>query len=241
MRRLRVWRWRHKLGKSPAGYGGYESSGKPGREKKLNRWQGQMLAAFILGVLICGIFQHDSPQALQCQQFLRFYNSKQADWSPTLALLCPRGFWMDSFNREVYESTLSGLSLEAEMMSIPVSGKFAKGFGWSEVGSNSQREFHAGIDIRAVSGIPVRAALAGEVGVVGEDPQEGKFIEVKHRAGLVTRYAGLGEILVRPGQMIRQDQIIAQLGAGALLHFEIKEKGQPIDPLTRLVPSGGSI
>jgi murein DD-endopeptidase MepM/ murein hydrolase activator NlpD len=194
-----------------------------------------------LGVLVCGIFQNNTPRAVQCQQFLQFYNSKQADWGPALANLFTGGFWLDSFNREVYQSNPPSLPAGATIMSIPVSGKFTRGFGWLEAENGKPRTFHAGIDIQAVAGTSIRAALAGVAGTVGEDPQEGKFVEIKHNQDLVTRYAGLGEIMIKSGQNINQDQAIARLGKQAELHFEIKEKGLSVDPYPRLISSESNI
>ena len=64
----------------------------------------------------------------------------------------------------------------------------------------------------------------GEVIAVGEDKNEGYFIEIQHDNGVISHYGTLGEILVEKGQQVKQSDVIAKLGmsgraTGPHVHF----------------------
>ena len=63
------------------------------------------------------------------------------------------------------------------------------------------------------------------------------MIEVDHGNGLRTRYGHLSESFTKVGEYVTTNQIIGLTGqtglaTGPHLHFEIRQGGQPIDPLT---------
>ncbi|MBT8131521.1 MAG: peptidoglycan DD-metalloendopeptidase family protein [Gammaproteobacteria bacterium] len=96
-----------------------------------------------------------------------------------------------------------------------------------------------GIDIGGNSGNPVRAAAAGEVvysgsGLLGY----GKLIILKHNESFLSAYGHNKRLLVSEGQTVTAGQQIGEMGVGpgdrALLHFEIRIKGKPVDPLQYL-------
>jgi murein DD-endopeptidase MepM/ murein hydrolase activator NlpD len=58
---------------------------------------------------------------------------------------------------------------------------------------------------------------------------------VDHDNGLTSRYAHLSKSLVKVGDVVMKGQTIAQVGAtgrvtGPHLHFEVREKGIPLNP-----------
>jgi lipoprotein NlpD len=96
-----------------------------------------------------------------------------------------------------------------------------------------------GVDIAGKTGQPIKAAASGDVvysgsGLLGY----GKLIIIKHNATFLSAYAHNDEIYVKEGDKVVGGQKIATMGIGnsgqPVLHFEIREKGKPIDPLTRL-------
>ncbi len=98
-----------------------------------------------------------------------------------------------------------------------------------------------GIKIVAKLGTPVLATAAGRVvysgnGLIGYGP----LIIIKHNANYLSAYGHNRKLLVKTGQQIKKGQPIAELGttnAGKpLLHFEIRYKGKPINPL-RILPT----
>jgi murein DD-endopeptidase MepM/ murein hydrolase activator NlpD len=67
----------------------------------------------------------------------------------------------------------------------------------------------------------------------------GRLVVIKHRGGYSTRYGHLSRIAVRKGKYVRQGQRIGYVGntgrsKGAHLHFEIREGGKAIDPMTKI-------
>jgi len=97
-----------------------------------------------------------------------------------------------------------------------------------------QRQFHAGVDLRARRDT-VYSALPGTVAEAGHGAGWGRYIRISH-GRITTVYAHLSAIGVRPGQPVTAGQPIAITGAtgrvtGAHLHFEVRLNGAPINPL----------
>ena len=97
-----------------------------------------------------------------------------------------------------------------------------------------------GVDIRGREGQAVLAAAAGEVvysgnGLIGY----GELIIIKHDETWLSAYGNNGRRRVNEGVNVDAGQPIAEMGQGngehAELHFEIRRKGKPVDPL-RLLP-----
>ncbi len=96
-----------------------------------------------------------------------------------------------------------------------------------------------GIDIAGKFGQSVVAASNGEVvysgsGLIGY----GQLIIVKHNKRYLSAYAHNNKILVKEGDIVRGGQRIAEMGRSgsnrAMLHFEIRRDGKPIDPIRYL-------
>lgn len=97
-----------------------------------------------------------------------------------------------------------------------------------------------GVDIRGREGQSVLAAAGGEVvysgnGLIGY----GELIIIKHDDTWLSAYGNNRLRKVAEGVRVSAGQSIAEMGAGngaqAELHFEIRRKGKPVDPL-RLLP-----
>lgn len=96
---------------------------------------------------------------------------------------------------------------------------------------------HQGLDIAIPSHSYIRAAGPGEVVEVGEDPVYGRFVVLDHGDGYRSLYGHASETLVRLGQRVRTNEVIALTGSTGRstaphLHFEILRDGDPVDPLT---------
>ena len=96
---------------------------------------------------------------------------------------------------------------------------------------------HPGLDVAIAADSYVRAAGAGRVVRIGEDPVYGLFVVLEHAAGYQTVYAHASTILVDRGQRIRRGEVIALTGSTGRstaphLHFEILLDGVPLDPLS---------
>jgi murein DD-endopeptidase MepM/ murein hydrolase activator NlpD len=102
---------------------------------------------------------------------------------------------------------------------------------------------HPGIDIAIGTGSYVRAAGAGRVLRIGEDPLYGLFVVLDHGEGFQTVYAHASLLLVERGDTVRRNEIIALTGSTGRstaphLHFEILLDGVPLDPLSMVEQPG---
>lgn len=98
---------------------------------------------------------------------------------------------------------------------------------------------HNGIDLAANHGDEIKAARDGEVWVAGAVTGYGETVILEHADGSRTVYAHCSKLLVKPGQKVKQGQVIALVGStgqstGPHLHFEIIVNDRPADPLLYL-------
>ncbi len=100
--------------------------------------------------------------------------------------------------------------------------------------------FHTGVDYPAAAGTTVVAAGRGCVSSAGWDAGGyGNLVVIGHRAGMTSWYAHLSRIAVRPGTCVVAGTPIGRVGStgnstGPHLHFELRLRGAPVDPLTGL-------
>jgi lipoprotein NlpD len=96
------------------------------------------------------------------------------------------------------------------------------------------------MDLGGEVGSPVRASRGGEVvysgnGLVGY----GELIIIKHDDRYLSAYGFNQSRLVAEGEAVNAGQVIARMGTGpdnqAMLHFEVRDRGKPIDPI-RVLP-----
>lgn len=97
---------------------------------------------------------------------------------------------------------------------------------------------HTGTDFGAAPGTPVMAAAGGTVTRAEWAGGYGNLVELDHN-GFVTRYAHLSRIDVSRGQIVAPGQVVGAVGStgdstGPHLHFEVRVKGKPVDPMTVL-------
>lgn len=98
-----------------------------------------------------------------------------------------------------------------------------------------------GIGIAGTEGDPVVAANDGQVVYVGSGLRGyGNLLIVKHSDDFVSAYAHNRQILVKQGDQVKRGQRVAELGRSDAerpkLHFEIRRRGKPVDPLQYLPP-----
>lgn len=102
-------------------------------------------------------------------------------------------------------------------------------------------EDHPGLDIAVPEGTWIRAAGAGIVVDVGEDPVYGLFVTLDHGEGLVTLYGHASRTFVNRGRQVRRNEVIGLSGntgrsSAPHLHFEVRRDGEPLDPTTFVLP-----
>jgi len=112
-----------------------------------------------------------------------------------------------------------------------------KGSVVSYYGSKMDKAKNKGIDIRAAEGSSVKASRAGKVVFCDEWLKGlGKTIILDHGDDFQTVYAYNSALLVRPGDEVEKNGVIAKVGRGGRakgpsLHFEIRKNGKPQNPL----------
>jgi lipoprotein NlpD len=114
----------------------------------------------------------------------------------------------------------------------PTSGRVYLRFGQSP-------KTASGIRIAGNAGQPVRSAAAGEIVYAGSGlASYGQLLIIKHNQSWLSAYGFNSVLLVREGDTVGAGQHVAEMGqdaAGvAVLHFEIRRAGQPVDPLIYL-------
>jgi len=118
----------------------------------------------------------------------------------------------------------------------PVNGKIINHFSAE---SNQSK----GVDIVAKLGDPVRAAAKGRVVYSGSGLRGyGRLVIIKHDDNYLSAYAHNNKLHVEENEFVKAGQRIADLGSSGSdrekLHFEIRYKGKPVDPLNYLPKSG---
>lgn len=98
-----------------------------------------------------------------------------------------------------------------------------------------------GLDIAGKRGDSVFAAAPGVVVYAGSAlVGYGRLLIIRHDDNYISAYAHNDRFLVGEGERVRPGQVIAEMGASGAdrekLHFEIRERGKPVDPL-RFLPA----
>ena len=118
---------------------------------------------------------------------------------------------------------------------LPVKGELGSRFGVRRFFNGEPRAPHAGLDVVAARGTPVRASAPGQVLAVDDYFFNGKTIFLDHGNGLITMYCHLDRIDVKSGDTVRKGQRIGLSGrtgraTGPHLHWSVVLNGAMVDP-----------
>jgi murein DD-endopeptidase MepM/ murein hydrolase activator NlpD len=124
----------------------------------------------------------------------------------------------------------------------PVSGKISSIFGLRRFFNDQERSPHNGLDIAAAEGTPVKVAADGVVIEAGDFFFSGNMVFVDHGHGLITLYAHLSRIDVKPGDSLHKGDVLGAVGqtgrvTGAHLHFAVIANSILVDPVLFLPQS----
>ncbi|PCI19322.1 MAG: hypothetical protein COB62_05730 [Piscirickettsiaceae bacterium] len=128
------------------------------------------------------------------------------------------------------------LTKTARPAGLPVQkGWLSSRFGYRADPFTGKRTFHHGVDIAGKSGTGIVAVAAGIISVAEKKNGYGYLVEIDHGAGYVTRYGHNKEVLVKVGDLVKQNQVIAKMGStgrstGPHVHFEVLKNGKKINP-----------
>ena len=112
---------------------------------------------------------------------------------------------------------------------MPVEGRTSGHFGGQRIMNGVKKNPHAGMDIAAKAGTPVKAPAGGIVTLAQPDLfYSGNVIILDHGYGLHTIYAHLQEMKVKRGDTVRQGDIIGLVGQH--LHWGASVNGTKFNP-----------
>ncbi len=118
----------------------------------------------------------------------------------------------------------------------PVSSRLTSGFGRRRIVNGEPRSPHSGVDLKATTGTPIRAANSGRVLLAKDLFFAGQTIILDHGLGLYTVYAHCSKMHAKPGDHVGQGEIIGEVGAtgrvtGPHLHWGCRINGARVNPL----------
>jgi murein DD-endopeptidase MepM/ murein hydrolase activator NlpD len=119
---------------------------------------------------------------------------------------------------------------------VPVQAPMSSRFGPRTHPVFGDQRPHTGLDFAAGAGSAIHAGGPGRVVWAGPRGGYGNLVVIDHGNGLATLYAHQSEVKVSFGQDVVTGQLLGLVGStgvstGPHLHFEVREKGTPVDPL----------
>jgi murein DD-endopeptidase MepM/ murein hydrolase activator NlpD len=118
---------------------------------------------------------------------------------------------------------------------LPDDGRLTGRFGVRRFFNGEPRSPHAGFDIAAARGSPVKANAQGIVLASDDYFFNGKTVFVDHGNGLISMYCHLERIDVQPGEAVSKGQRLGLSGmtgraTGPHLHWSVMLNGAMVDP-----------
>lgn len=141
---------------------------------------------------------------------------------------------------EALDSLLSGRRSQPKsyLANMPVRrGYITSRYGYRTDPFTGRTAFHAGIDFAGPEGTDVFAVAPGIVIFAGVKSGYGNVVEINHGDGMSTRYAHARSLVVKVGDMVSKDQLVAYMGStgrssGPHLHYEVMRNSDQVDPST---------
>lgn len=145
-------------------------------------------------------------------------------------------------NMTIVNMTNTGSYAGSGMLAVrPItsSARMSSGYGYRIHPVTGKTQFHKGMDFAAPIGTPIYATGNGVVTFSGWGTGYGRYVEIDHGNGTVTRYAHTSANYVNVGDTVYANQQIAAVGntgrsTGAHLHYEVRQNGQTVNPQTYL-------
>jgi murein DD-endopeptidase MepM/ murein hydrolase activator NlpD len=108
-------------------------------------------------------------------------------------------------------------------------------FGQRRIYNNRSPSLHAGVDIGAPWGTPIRAANSGKVVLASSLYFSGKTVIIEHGQGVFSIYGHMSNLLVKRGDAVKKGALIGKVGStgrstGPHLHWALKIYESRVDP-----------
>jgi len=125
------------------------------------------------------------------------------------------------------------------LLKMPVRGKIISFFGPYKKGKYKVVNYRSGIEIKADRGEPIQAVHSGIVLYSGWFKNYGNMIIIDHGDHYYTLYAHAEELFKSKGDYVESEEVIATVGdtasmTGSNLYFEVRHRGEPMNPLNWL-------
>ena len=132
----------------------------------------------------------------------------------------------DFYNLTVRPPALLGNGNLKLLFPLTIPAMITSAFGWRIHPISGESRFHSGTDLGAPMGAPVVAVFGGKVQIADLMGGYGLAVVLRHNKDTEeTLYGHLSEIFVKPGDTVKQGDVIGRVGStgystGPHLHFE---------------------
>ena len=137
-------------------------------------------------------------------------------------------------------STLTPEVYWVQPFQVPIPGTTGgRNFGHRRIFNGEPRAPHSGADLTAATGTDILAVNSGRVVLAKNLFFSGNAVFIDHGLGVYSTYLHLSEMLVEPGSMVEQGQVIGLAGAtgrvtGPHLHWGVRVLSARVDPFSLL-------
>jgi murein DD-endopeptidase MepM/ murein hydrolase activator NlpD len=144
---------------------------------------------------------------------------------------------------EAIYSRLTPEMLWTKPFTVPIPGRKGTAFGHRRIFNGQPRAPHAGADLKAGTGTPVRSTNRGRVVLAKNLFFTGNTVIVDHGLGIYSLYAHLSRIDAKESEVVENGEVVGLAGAtgratGPHLHWGVRVQGARVDPFS-LVRMGG--
>ena len=122
---------------------------------------------------------------------------------------------------------------------MPIAGWLSSPFGYRRHPYDGSYRLHAGVDIAADPGTPVRAPEDGDGSFFGLKEGYGKVVVIDHGYGIRTVFGHCSKLFINAGTHVTRGDKLAEVGStgrstGPHLHYEIRKNEFRSNPITFL-------
>lgn len=136
----------------------------------------------------------------------------------------------------IVNNYIEGLYLQKMSFNKPIDGYFTSYYGLRSDPFSKRPTFHDGLDIKNQTGAPILPIKKGIVCFSDWRDGYGYTIKILHEDGYISLYAHCSKLLVKTGDFVDSDTVIAFVGStgkstGSHLHLSVERHGKSLDPI----------